>query len=392
MDGGSLQHFLDADSDLDLRSADEVIATALSIGTALEHAHQHGVLHTALKPENVFVSRDADGRLRVRVSDFALAGIIRANAGPLEGEAIWGFLAPELFDNHLSDERADLYSAGAVFSRVLKATDFNDDPRIAALTRIAERCMMLEPSERFEEAGELVAALRRLEGRSEGPPVIAPVIPGIAPVIPVISGVVPPPLSRALLKPPRRRLWLAVLGAVLLLIGVLTVPRLFQAQTRPAPVAEPMAASMLLAPTPEPIPELPIDVTATLTTSPGGAEVWEDGRRLGSTPLLVIGPPDSLRTLEVRAAGFKPMVLEWRLEQGSREVVLLSLLPVEPVLLVASSIESPEATVVDLVETVGPSVREEDTGLKVSEPPEPESPPVEAALIATEAFLDGKSR
>ena len=64
-------------------------------------------------------------------------------------------------------------------------------------------------------------------------------------------------------------------------------------------------------------------VTSVLTTTtPAEAEVWEGTEQVGVTPLTLTDLEDTFRTLEIRAKGFIPMVVEWRLGSGDREVAL----------------------------------------------------------------------
>ena len=50
--------------------------------------------------------------------------------------------------------------------------------------------------------------------------------------------------------------------------------------------------------------------------------MWEGTEQLGVTPLSLTELEDHFRTLEIRSSGFIPMVVEWRLGSGDREVTL----------------------------------------------------------------------
>jgi len=83
------------------------IARQLSVGLAA--AHEAGVLHRDLKPDNVMI----DGRGRVRITDFGLASFARELA--LAGRAgTPAYMAPELFRAAPASTRSDIYALGAV--------------------------------------------------------------------------------------------------------------------------------------------------------------------------------------------------------------------------------------------------------------------------------------
>jgi len=83
------------------------IARQLCVGLAA--AHEAGVLHRDLKPDNVMI----DGRGRVRITDFGLAAFARELA--LAGHAgTPAYMAPELFRAVPASTRSDVYAVGAV--------------------------------------------------------------------------------------------------------------------------------------------------------------------------------------------------------------------------------------------------------------------------------------
>jgi eukaryotic-like serine/threonine-protein kinase len=79
----------------------------IQLAEGLEYAHQEGIIHQDIKPDNVFV-RDRD---RVRIVDFGLA----CPAGTEEELGFAGtpyYMAPEQIEGDPVDERTDIYSLG----------------------------------------------------------------------------------------------------------------------------------------------------------------------------------------------------------------------------------------------------------------------------------------
>ncbi|MDB4971990.1 MAG: serine/threonine protein kinase [Myxococcaceae bacterium] len=85
----------------------ELIMQVLS---GLSEAHRHGVLHRNLKPQNVWVTRDAAGHERVVLCDFG---------NPQKDRAGAEYLAPEQADGSAIDGQADVYSVGVLLYELL---------------------------------------------------------------------------------------------------------------------------------------------------------------------------------------------------------------------------------------------------------------------------------
>ncbi|MDH4043769.1 MAG: protein kinase [Gemmatimonadota bacterium] len=97
-------------------------SVALAVGTQLAEclavAHEVGVIHRDIKPQNLLL--DADGVLKVL--DFGVARLAERSAGLTEAGLILGtpaYMSPEQITSEPVDERADLYAAGAVLYECL---------------------------------------------------------------------------------------------------------------------------------------------------------------------------------------------------------------------------------------------------------------------------------
>jgi serine/threonine-protein kinase len=143
----------------------------------LAHAHQHGLVHRSLTPRNVLVSPDF---ATVKVADLGVTSfetVVRSLTATLgTGEIRLGalyYLAPETVDGSASvDARADLYSAGVIFHEMLTGRPpgikfglpSQLNPELSPeIDGVVLKCLARRPGERYASAGELLAALERLE-------------------------------------------------------------------------------------------------------------------------------------------------------------------------------------------------------------------------------------
>lgn len=110
---------LDQMVSLGVLSSGDFVELAAQALTALCEIHAKGFVHLDLKPENLVVSRGADGSIRLKLLDLGIAQPIGGGLSPgeIQSDAVMGslfFMAPERFDRAPADSRSDLYSLGCV--------------------------------------------------------------------------------------------------------------------------------------------------------------------------------------------------------------------------------------------------------------------------------------
>src|SRR4051794_1369504 len=116
VDGATMAELL-ADGRLDDR---DVLRIGLAVADALEHAHERGVVHRDVKPQNVLVpSGSAWSPLRgdgavAKLTDFGVAHLAGEEALTRTGDVLGtlAYMAPEQAAGARVDERADLYALG----------------------------------------------------------------------------------------------------------------------------------------------------------------------------------------------------------------------------------------------------------------------------------------
>lgn len=102
----------------------EIVDVFIETASALAEAHDADVVHRDLKLENLMVSRQADGRLRVTVLDFGVAKPLesRENFELTRKNQVPGtpsIVAPELVEHCRPSPRSDLYSFGVMLYTAL---------------------------------------------------------------------------------------------------------------------------------------------------------------------------------------------------------------------------------------------------------------------------------
>jgi Tol biopolymer transport system component len=187
------------DTHLTQRKTVEVVA---QIADGLAAAHDAGITHRDLKPDNVLLTRDG----RVKILDFGLARVTAASAtqetrtitdpGTVMGTP--GYMSPEQVRGQVVDHRSDIFSLGIILYELLSdkrafqgesSADMmtailrEDPPELpdsvpGGLRQIVHRGMEKKPQERFQSARDLAFALRSLSGSTGVAKIVAEPVSG----------------------------------------------------------------------------------------------------------------------------------------------------------------------------------------------------------------------
>ena len=238
--GQELNHVLQSKGTL---PPERVLQIAEQVLAALDEAHQQGVIHRDLKPHNIFLCRAADGSDFVKVFDFGIAkvtgdGALMATAKLTMTGGVMGtpvYMSPEQCRGEELTPAADFYSLGIVLYELLTGrVPFDDENPVRVLLmhnhdtvpplpaelaktplgRAVMRSLSKQPAERFQSAGEFLAAIR---GEAVGPVLERNVT---APARSAVSGsaaTAPPAASRAWIW------WSVAAVAILIAAGIAIV-------------------------------------------------------------------------------------------------------------------------------------------------------------------------
>ena len=107
--------------------------------SAVYYAHQHGVIHRDIKPQNVFITPDGT----IKLGDFGIA-TFQNSAHITRSDVVVGsvhYLAPEVSEGNVATPQSDIYSLGITFFELVTGRlPFDDDSAVTiALKHIKDK-------------------------------------------------------------------------------------------------------------------------------------------------------------------------------------------------------------------------------------------------------------
>ena len=177
--GKTLKRFIQESGALRPEIAAQIIIRVLA---ALQHAHQNGVVHRDIKPQNILIDKEGT----VKVADFGIARMANAQTVNQTDESVMGsvyYFSPEQARGAAVDARSDIYSVGVVFYEMLTGkVPFTGDTPVAiamqhlqtapippaevnpsvssALDFVVLHAMEKKPRRRYQSAEEMLRDVR----------------------------------------------------------------------------------------------------------------------------------------------------------------------------------------------------------------------------------------
>jgi TonB family protein len=247
------------------------------VAEALDHAHEHGVVHRDVKPANIMVLEDG----RVKVMDFGVARLNTSNltvVGTVVGSV--RYMAPEQMLGQKVDGRADHFSLAALAYELLTG--------------------------RAPYPGKTITEVvsRVVQGRHVPPGECDPRLPGALNAVFLRAFAVRPGDRPALAEDFAADLERAAAGALDLVVT-------YQAAEGEAESTVSAAATTAI----PPAAAAPREGVLSVESRPPGAEVFVDGRPRGVTPVAEIELPFGRHELSLLMPGRDPVTLEVELKK-----------------------------------------------------------------------------
>ncbi len=174
VDGITLKEYIEQQGVINWKEAVHFMGQILA---ALQHAHDKGIVHQDIKPQNIMLLQDGT----IKVTDFGIARFSRVDSNTTSENAIGSvhYISPEQARGEMTDDKADIYSVGVVMYEMLTGKlPFQSDSAVSVaimqlqqdpkrprdiiptlplgLEQITIRAMQKNPSDRYGSAAEML--------------------------------------------------------------------------------------------------------------------------------------------------------------------------------------------------------------------------------------------
>ena len=161
-------------------SVKEATSIAIQVSLGLEAAHNVGIIHRDVKPQNIIISTDG----KVKLSDFGIAKAINSNTITANVMGSVHYSSPEQVRGGFSDAKSDIYSLGiTMYEMVTGRVPFDGDTTVAiaikhlqeeivppsiytpdlpySLEQIILKCTQKDPARRYLNIGDMIDDLKQ---------------------------------------------------------------------------------------------------------------------------------------------------------------------------------------------------------------------------------------
>lgn len=174
VDGITLKEYIEQQGVINWKEAVHFVGQILA---ALQHAHDKGIVHQDIKPQNIMLLQDGT----IKVTDFGIARFSRSDYHTITDKAIGSvhYISPEQARGEMTDEKADIYSIGVVLYEMLTGQlPFQSDSVVSValmqlqqepvrpreiiptiplgLEQVTIRAMQKNPQSRYRSAAEML--------------------------------------------------------------------------------------------------------------------------------------------------------------------------------------------------------------------------------------------
>ncbi len=179
IDGITLKEYIDQQGIIEWKDAIHLTTQVLK---ALQHAHECGIVHRDIKPQNIMLLQDGT----IKVTDFGIARFSDKATRTMTEQAIGSvhYIAPEQARGDVTDGKTDIYSVGVMLYEMLTGKlPFDGDSAVTValmqlqstpkrpreinpgipigLEQITLKAMQKQPSDRYASAAEMLSDIER---------------------------------------------------------------------------------------------------------------------------------------------------------------------------------------------------------------------------------------
>lgn len=177
VEGITLKEYIEKKGKLSVREATSI---AIQVSMGLAAAHDQGIVHRDIKPQNIMISTDG----KVKVTDFGIARAASSNTISSNSMVSVHYSSPEQVRGGFSDARSDIYSLGiTLYEMVTGRVPFDGETSVAiaikhlqdemepptkytpdlphALEQIIYKCTQKSVDRRYQSMNEVIADLKR---------------------------------------------------------------------------------------------------------------------------------------------------------------------------------------------------------------------------------------